>query len=116
MSFYARIEEWAESQGIADWSEDVKNWASEELGWDEYEEMESMWLELDVVEVVEMLREFAEMPQLKEMHDAELDRWVAERYGFSWADSIDELVEEDKEAFVKATAYISARHEVEAPQ
>lgn len=110
MSFCARIEEWAESQGIANCAEKVKEWADEEFGWDELDEMESMWLEVDVVEVVEMLREFAETPQLKEMNDAELDRWVAERYGFSWTDSIDELVEDDDEAFVKATAYISAQH------
>ncbi len=112
MNWCDRIEEWANAQGIDDWSEDLKNWASEELGWDEYDEMESMSVTLDVIEVVEMLREFADTPQLKEMDDAELGRWVAENKGFSWTDSIDELVEDEDEAFKKATAFIAARYDV----
>lgn len=116
MSFCSRIEEWAESQGIDDWSEDLKKWASEELGWDEYEAIDLMTVDLGVTEVVEALREFADTPQLQEMDDAEIGRWVAENNGFSWTDSIDGLVEDEDEAFTKATSYISARYEVEAPQ
>jgi hypothetical protein len=110
MSLCARIEEWAKAQGIDDWSEDLKKWASEELGWDEYKEIDLMTVDLGVTEVVEALREFADTPPLRELDDAELGRWVAENNGFSWEESIDELVEDDDEAFTKATAFIAAQH------
>lgn len=110
MSFCARIEVWAIAQGIGDWTEDLKEWASNELGWDECGEMELMTMALEVVEVVEILREFAETPQLQGMENCELGRWVAENNGFSWTDSIDEQVEDGDEAFTKATAFILAQY------
>lgn len=116
MRFTDWIYKWADAQGIDDWIDDFKEWASKELGWDECGEMAVMRVRLQVAEVVYMLREFADTPKLLELDDAELGRWVAENNGFSWSESIDELIDDENEAFVKATAYISARYEVEAPQ
>lgn len=108
MSFCARIEVWATAQGIDYWTEELKEWASNAVGWDEYSEMELMTMGLELVVVLEIHREFTETPLLKELDKCELLRWVAENHGFSWGDSIDEHVEDDDEAFTKATAYIAA--------